>query len=228
MMFGISKQIRERGEYRLGPYGSFRHRFALTRWNWSINLCKFEDHWAIHFFCLWITLWSTDNPPAEMMDSWGFQYDHEMAYIRLTWGSRGKFLYMPWAWDHCLTEIMLADNTFVPYEVYKLRSIERSPEPADLYRQTFPYHYLLKNGDIQYRQATITVERRTWCWRAWPFSSFRWPRKTITSIHVEFNNEVGERSGSWKGGTIGCGWDLLPGESPEQCLRRMEAERKFN
>ncbi len=38
---------------------------------------------------------------------------------------------------------------------------------------------------------------------------------------------VGERTGSWKGGTIGCGNDLLPGETMEQSLRRMERDRTF-
>jgi hypothetical protein len=48
-----------------------------------------------------------------------------------------------------------------------------------------------------------------------------------TSIEVGFDDEVGERTGSWKGGTIGCGYDMLPDESAVQCLRRMERERKF-
>jgi len=26
---------------------------------------------------------------------------------------------------------------------------------------------------------------------------------------------------------IGCGYTMMPGESPEECLRRMERERKF-
>ena len=47
------------------------------------------------------------------------------------------------------------------------------------------------------------------------------------NIDVQFDGEVGERSGSWKGGTVGCGYDKLPHESIEQCLRRMEKEREF-
>ena len=46
-------------------------------------------------------------------------------------------------------------------------------------------------------------------------------------MSVNFSDEVGERSGSWKGGTLGCGYDLLKNETMEQCLRRMEKERKF-
>jgi hypothetical protein len=59
---------------------------------------------------------------------------------------------------------------------------------------------------------------------------FRWlpfPRRIYQGISVEFDGEVGERTGSWKGGTIGCGYELRPNESPYACLERMMRERKF-
>ncbi len=31
----------------------------------------------------------------------------------------------------------------------------------------------------------------------------------------------------WKGGTIGCGYNLLPNEHHLDCLKKMEKERKF-
>lgn len=44
---------------------------------------------------------------------------------------------------------------------------------------------------------------------------------------VEFSDEVGERTGSWKGGTIGCSFDIQKGETAEQALKRMEKTREF-
>jgi hypothetical protein len=41
------------------------------------------------------------------------------------------------------------------------------------------------------------------------------------------SKECGERKGSWKGGTLGCSYELLPNETPLDCLKRMEKERKF-
>ena len=35
------------------------------------------------------------------------------------------------------------------------------------------------------------------------------------------SDEVGEETGSWKGGTIGCGYNLKPGETAEECFDRM-------
>lgn len=94
-----------------------------------------------------------------------------------------------------------------------------------IYSIQLPYKYILKSGTIQERIATCRVEEMEWRWRKLMFLPF--PRIIRRSIEVEFDNEVGERSGSWKGGTLGCGYTMLKGESIEDCLRRMEKERKF-
>lgn len=231
MFASIRATIKERGEWRLGRWGSFWHRFAIARWSWAIALCKFEDHWAMHLFCFWINLWETKTPPRDMLDRWGFSYEREFSAIHLNWGHRCKIIHMPWSYSHHRMEVMLRDGRFVSWEEFPRRKrgqpIEPNPEPVDRYREIFPYRYVLRSGEVQERQATVTVERREWCWRAWPFSWLRWPRKVKTSIDVEFSDEVGEETGSWKGGTVGCGWDLRSDETPEQCLRRMERERLF-
>ena len=240
MLAAIRKKINEDGEYHFGRWGSFWHRFALTPWDWRVRLCKFRDHWSLHLFCLWITLGQHDDelPGNEIMLSWGVFYDSECRAVHLSWGardehrSRYKILHLPWSYHHCVTEIMLVGQRFVAWERFQnlgknAKQIIENPEPSNRYRITLPYRYVLRSGEVQNVDATVTVERRSWCWRAWPFSWLRWPSKTSTTIAVEFSAEVGEGTGSWKGGTVGCGYTLLPGESPERCLRRMEAERKF-
>lgn len=87
--------------------------------------------------------------------------------------------------------------------------------------ETHPYAYLLNSGVVQRRTATIKHERRMWT-RWWLPS-----RRVSNSIDVTFSDEVGERSGSWKGGCIGCSYTMKPGETPLQTLRRMELEREF-
>lgn len=88
-------------------------------------------------------------------------------------------------------------------------------------KQTHSYEYHLRSGEIQRRQATIQVESRLWT-RPW----YPW-RLHKRMIDINFSDEVGERSGSWKGGCTGCSYDMLPHESPLTTLRRMERERKF-
>lgn len=87
---------------------------------------------------------------------------------------------------------------------------------------TQPYRYVRRSGEVQERTATIQHGQTLWTrpWLPW--------RKLVDAIDVRFSDEVGEGTGSWKGGTIGCGYIMKPGETPVECLRRMERERKFS
>jgi hypothetical protein len=125
--------------------------------------------------------------------------------LHLHWG-QGKgtrddpfaIIAMPWRWHH-------------RKDAHKQLS---KPE-------TYPYIYTLSSGDVQYRNATIQAETRTWI-RPWL------PYKRVSRyIDVSFDEGVGERHGSWKGGCTGCSFDMQPGDTPVMALRRMEAERKF-
>lgn len=103
----------------------------------------------------------------------------------------------------------------------------KGPEAWDFrkdkaYVQALPYTYTLRNGVVQERIATCSIEKRLWHRKWFPF--LKMERKVID---IEFNDEVGERSGSWKGGTIGCSYDMLPTDTIESCLRRMEKEREM-
>lgn len=88
--------------------------------------------------------------------------------------------------------------------------------------ESHPYTYNLRSGEIQERIATIMAESMLWT-RPWI------PRRRLSRyIDVKFNDEVGEQSGSWKGGVLGCGYEMLPNETPLDALRRMERERVFS
>lgn len=88
--------------------------------------------------------------------------------------------------------------------------------------ESHPYRYVLRSGEVQERVATIKAESRLWV-RPWiPF------RRLSRSIDIEFDKDVGERSGSWKGGVLGCGYEMRRGETPLDTLRRMERERVFS
>ena len=156
------------------------------------------------------------------------------------WGLRRWSLDFPWAFDWHRTSYLLADGSWL----HEWRNDQPGVNPKSKYKDNFdhyqsilaqrdgrewtaeyPYTYTLRSGDKQRVTATIKVreyERR----RHW----LRWTKlfaKVERTLDVTFSDEVGEQAGSWKGGCIGCGWDLKPGETPEQALRRMEAERTF-
>ena len=90
---------------------------------------------------------------------------------------------------------------------------------------THDYTYHLQSGEVQHRKAAIITERSTRGRHI--LSKLGWPSRVDYIIDVEFDGEVGEETGSWKGGCIGCGYTMLDGETPLDTLERMERERKF-
>lgn len=156
------------------------------------------------------------------------------------WNQRRRYYEFPWSYDWHRTSYLLSDGSWLHELRSDLPSVNRKSRYKtnhDHYQhimgqregrewtRELPYSYVLKNGTVQQVIATIKVresERRR--------RFLRWTRlgaKTTRSIDVSFSGEVGEGAGSWKGGTIGCGYAMEQCETPEACLRRMERERKF-
>ncbi|MDQ8050690.1 hypothetical protein [Luteibacter sp.] len=147
--------------------------------------------------------WVVDDEHQCSGPTYGFNFFEDG--LHLHWGKqRGRrddpftVIGMPWRWRHQNAEH------------------KKLGEP-----ETHPYTYTLRSGDVQHRTATIQAETRTWL-RPWlPYKLVR------KAIDIEFDAEVGERTGSWKGGCVGCSYEMSPGEAPVDTLRRMERERKF-
>jgi len=188
----------------------------------SLGIDSFEEGFCLDLFGFLIAIPFLDRwhkQPEEMMDRWGFYY-HERALVFCWGGKKSKFVYMPWMYEHIKCEVRRADGSWAK----RAQSYEAG-EPDQREIQVFDYRYTLRSGEVQERKATCFVERREWRqrWLTWcPLFA-----KVRTSLDVHFSNEVGERSGSWKGGCIGCGTDMLRGETMEDALRRMERTRKF-
>lgn len=153
--------------------------------------------------------------------------------IHLNWGNKYKNIYMPWVITGYVVEQLAADGSWVPQQcAWRLTDEERAELPP-LWTETHPYHYLLRSGETQHVNATITREKRKleWDWFGrGPISTFLRklsPHKWVHTIDIAFDAEVGERAGDWKGGTVGCSYKMFPDETPFAALRRMQGERKF-
>lgn len=159
--------------------------------------------------------------PWEAMDGpqWSIYASQEFGFT-IHWGLKRKSWDWPWMWHTLAYEQQMPDGSWL--DVMSRYTDEGKQEP---YSEVYPYTYVLRSGTVQKRVATVSKRRHILTWRA--FKSIGWPRWIKPSIDIEFDDEVGERSGSWKGGCIGCGYYMLPGETMEQTLRRMEKERKF-
>lgn len=141
------------------------------------------------------------------------------------WGMKKKVVSMPWCPQWVRTSILLKDGSWEHEKKGERKDFWKDEWSEKKYTEVHSYDYRLNSGMVQNRIATVTVEEREWRWR-W-FTWFPFFGSICRAIVVDFSDEVGERSGSWKGGCMGCGYELKKGETPEQCLRRMERERKF-
>lgn len=171
--------------------------------------------------------------------AWGFNYhDNKIWWYvggagNFEGGRKWKTITMPWDMTWVRTSILLKDGYDWFHETKNNRQSWQEDKEGKIigsygwinknkWKETYPY---LDSYDNTIVNATISIEEREWrpLW-------FQWTRlfsKINKDIHVEFDKEVGKGKGSWKGGTIGCGYKLLSNETPYECLKRMEKERKF-
>jgi hypothetical protein len=155
-----------------------------------------------------------------------------MNQLGLCYGKNTNLYDMPWSLDWVRTSALKIDGTW-EHET-KLSRLgatgtknfwDESKWQGILFQEKHPYRYITKNGDIQDVTATIRVEEREWRWK-W-FKWLKWIRKIRKDIEIDFSNEIGEKKGSYKGGCVGCSYEMLPNEKPLETLKRMERERIF-
>lgn len=134
--------------------------------------------------------------------------------------------YFPNAYEWVRTSTLLKNQMWLHETKGNRKDWKYHKETEDiLWKESHPYQYTLRDGEVQNVTATIGVSEREWRWRWFKWLPF--PRRISKTIDVDFSEEVGEERGSWKGGTLGCGYEMLADETPVECLRRMEKERKF-
>lgn len=160
---------------------------------------------------------------------YGFSYNDKSLFSYWGYGSgfnmgpEGgfcKIIYMPWNYGSCVESKIIAKNgKWIDSLGWELNDLI-------IKKESFPYSYTLRSGEVQNRTATVSVSRQVWYWRIFRRLKIG-PKIDTTTIDVSFDGEVGESTGSWKGGTIGCSFEMKKGESVEVALRRMERERKF-
>lgn len=172
---------------------------------------------------LHLPIYSKREPQCEY-PRYGFYFFERQFWLCL--GMKLKAISLPWAYTWIRRSYLMKNGSWETER--KGNRIDSLSEEFKEKRwsETYDYTYKLRNGTIQEVKATITVDILEWrmIFLKWT-SLFAKVRK---GIWANFSDEVGEGTGSWKGGCVGCGYDLLPNETPLECLRRMEKERSFN
>lgn len=189
----------------------------ISLWLLPLSLVLFFYSWG----SLYIHLpWDTKNGNTAENKSWGLMFYHvDSGFPSEMWFRGWKSFNFPWAFNFWKKEVLHKSGW---------RKEEKGDDywdkekwANDIILESHPYTYTLKSGEKQERTATIYQEKRYW--KRW----FGLHTKCSHYIEIEFSDEVGERSGSWKGGCIGCSYEVKKGESALQCLKRMSIERKF-
>lgn len=82
--------------------------------------------------------------------------------------------------------------------------------------------FLIQDYDGEEIEATTQIEEREWHFGTGWFKWLSWfrPAKIRRTLDISFSAESGPEKGSWKGGTIGTGIEMLPGELHEAAFRR--------
>lgn len=149
------------------------------------------------------------------------------------WWKRDHSWYWPWELRHHLTEVLehkanlpgLAMPVWSDKGKRFMDGYDERVAAQKSVSETYDYTYTLKSGEVQHRKATVFVSRMMWRARWWPFIPIQ---KVSTTIDVSFDKEIGEGTGSYKGGVVGAGHEMKPGETPMETLIRMQKEVRFN
>lgn len=186
----------------------------------------FDNRPIIHFSLLffWFTLklplrtglTDESDPPR-----YGFAiHNNALWYYR---GMTMKAWYFPFfTMNWYRRSVLLKDGTWEHETVNNHKGFYQDhwKDKIKLYKCDFIDQY-----DSEAVPCEVSVSEMEWRpkWLGWT-SLFA---KKLKCIDVEFTKGVGKDKGSWKGGCFGCSYDLLPNETPIECLKRMEKERKF-
>lgn len=200
------------------------------RWQWGLYLHPL-------FFELYLNLWwskRVDWPNDDYVGLlwWGFDWrwsKHDHMIFWFGWPGKQSTLHeMPWSWQHIQTQHLSKTAGWVTRQPVTLGVPYLDPaEDPDAWVEKLPFTYVLKSGKVQHRVATVTARRAEHRWKISKALGLKWPRQISTSIDITFDDEVGERSGSWKGGTIGCSWSWREGQTFRDALMDMQLKRKL-
>lgn len=235
---------RKRDCVRLGKWYTGWHDWKFMM---RYDVCGYEDgNGRLHLSLLgWHSVfkmpWKSRRFPDGDCDapSWGTAIHSSTFWIYKGGDGNGYGGNRWWTWDipfftkkHIRHDVVCnlgdydgnPDLRLVPYETLVKADKDYCPlEKNDLVYK-YRYDYTDKyDGEVI--PCTFWVEEREWRpkWLTW---TGRW-KKVERYIEIVFSEEVGRGKGGWKGGCLGCGYVLKEGETPMECIRRMERQRRF-
>lgn len=217
-MNNMKSKIFTFGKLRIELVYNIRSLLGFTIMNSCVENAAINFH--LFPFGIWFVL-----PFKLLKKHWSgeaISFDINTEYIYIKWFGKYKFFYYPWKLEFYKSSLWVETGNTKGY-VDLPDFVSHHDWPHIAHKVKIPFTYTLKNGTVQERVAEVRKERMEW--RRPCFFGLPCFNKVVENIWCEFNDEVGERSGSWKGGTVGCGYHLKPNETIEDCFQRMLKER---
>ena len=141
---------------------------------------------------------------------------------------KSKHWFLPWAmWRHVRTSFYDQNGELFWSEpdTSKMSREERSAIRDEFWekKDACPkVGFWLRDYDGDLVKATTFIEEREWKrgekWCSW--LSLFWRPKIRRDLDIQFDRETGKEKGSWKGGVIGTGIQMVPGDTHESAMRR--------
>lgn len=192
----------------------YREKYVATSWN-AATVERMGRDWY----------WQTERR------RYGF-YATKTGYVNVSYGrsthdsrtdmSRGHFLGFA-QWRHVRHSLYDTDGKHwwtYPQRGGAMRGAWVAQQAAEKACPSVTFDF--DDYDGERIQAKTRIEETEWLfgsgWFRW-LSVFLRPR-VRRSLDIDFSREVGPRKGSWKGGTVGHGIDMLPGETCEDAFLR--------
>lgn len=177
-------------------------------WYWNVHEREFgftlaEGHLSVKL--------GRQTHDGSTTQSWGYFLPWtQWRHVRHSWyGLRGEHV-----------ADMPHRRTFAGISIEEHRAYWAEQEQIEALVPTATFAFLDYDGE-QLTAATRINERewrRGTGWFRW--LSLIWPKNVRRSLDIRFSGETGKRKGSWKGGTIGTGIDMLPCELHASAFRR--------
>lgn len=195
----------------------------------GLTLVKQPTKWQLYFGLIFCMVFLTKHRPfvtekqiKEPEKEYGIRYFDRA--IQLPWGTEGRIIQMPWAfvwsWTAILNkelEVVYVNTKAVGVYVQSTDARQIEDHAKQQVKMIYPYSYVLSNGMIQRRHAHTYIFRTSWRWNWW-----KWKTITKQYINVSFNAPIGEKE------VAGTNYEMIPGETMENAVRRMEKEMKFD
>jgi hypothetical protein len=192
-------------------------RARCVECNWDAETVKRlgrSGYWEIHERRYGVSLSDMGNGYDFLQVFYG-TYTHDSSTTK-SWSK-----HLPWKqWEHVRTSIYAPTGEHFCTEVRGAGADFR--EWLKKEDECPKVHFGFEDFDGEMIVATCMIEEREWRkGTGW----FKWLRlfakpKILRSLDLKFSAEVGPEKGSWKGGTIGHGIDMLTGETPRQAFER--------